>query len=479
MPPSATRKLRPKTLNFSDYYQPIPPQREMHESPALWKYCEAGRRLGKSRTAFWDGMKHYAALVSTPAPAYLVPPIHFWSVVPTYKQGLQQWHEMKTFIPPELVGQILEQDWLIYLIGSELRPYALWELKSSDNPTSLQTVGLDYLHIGEAQDVSNEAWARLAPTLTSPHRLGALFAEGIPSLNRSHWFERGHAEAEEDSSGKRRYFHYTSYDNPLLEKASIDSMRSVLPGRDFRRFYLAEHVGLDSSYFGDVHACVRGDLLDGPVEGRTYVMSADLGRKVDPTILLVGDYASRQVVAYRELDHRDWNVQLEAIASTYQTWRCSRLAIDATGVGDPVQQQLRYRGLSVKPFIFTPTTRQQLYTTLAIAIEKQSIHYPYISKLLQQLEAAMPQERGARVQMVVEAEHDDYVAALALLLDILPKMIDATDWKPMPAVQKVPVPVLGGNVGTGLMRVNAPLVKAMLLERRRKRWEKKLEALST
>ena len=179
-------------------YEPYPWQEKMHVSNAKIKFVQAGRRAGKTRSALQEALKQIRIASTTPVrfpkqkgtmnaeEAGLIPPIHIWTVAPTRSQMLQVWNEMQAFIPQHLVrktrrksqaggrgGGFKQDDLHVWLDLKNLngttdglyRKVVFWELKSADNPDSLQTVGLDFLHIAEAQDIKEAAWSKVRPTL--------------------------------------------------------------------------------------------------------------------------------------------------------------------------------------------------------------------------------------------------------------------------------------------------------------------------
>ena len=178
-------------------YKPYPWQQNMHESEAKIKFVQAGRRAGKTRSALNEALSviRKASVMPVIFPgetkkqtaneAGLIPPIHVWTVAPTRAQMLQQWNEMQEFIPENLVrvkkdnqrggrGGGFKHDelnvWLDFKdtngkwMAGKWRRSVFWELKSADNPEGLQTVGLDFLHMAESQDIKEAAWNKVRPT---------------------------------------------------------------------------------------------------------------------------------------------------------------------------------------------------------------------------------------------------------------------------------------------------------------------------
>ena len=408
------------TIDLAQYYEPHSGQRLIHESKAKVKALEIGRRWGKSRAAFWDLMDHYIESLSVPAPKTLVPPFHAWIVAPSFPQSRQVWTELMAFMPPEFitVGGIHQDERMVYLKGSEDRPWGLIEVKSAHNADALQTAGLDVLWVTEAQDVSDAAFQKLLPTLRSPERMGYAIYEGIPSLWADHWFRKVFLQAEQRDDYLA--VKATAFDNPLLSdehKAEIESDRELLPDRVWKRMYMAEFSN-DAGYFRNIDRCIAGDLLAEPLPMTDYVAGLDLGRKVDPSVMLVMDAKNRNVVYHAEWgEETSWPVQRSHVASQVKHWGISRLVIDATGMGgDIFTQELLEAGIAVEPYIFTQASREHLLQTLLVALEREQVHFPPVPTLLRELRGFQFRKlpSGNYRPEAPPGEHDDAVFALSL-----------------------------------------------------------------
>jgi len=407
----------------SDTYTPHSGQAEVHASDAKVKVLEVARRWGKSRFALFEGLDHYTQALDIPVSNQLVPPFHMWVVVPSYPQGRQTWHEMVSLMPTEFASSrgIRQDEWIIYLKGAAGREWGLIELKSAHDPSSLQTVGLDYLWVNEAQDIPNEAFEKLLPTLRSPERMGYAVFEGIPPTYADHWFHMAFLAGER---GRADYLSYkaTAFDNPFLthaQKEEIRKDRELITDAAWRRMYLAE-FSERSSYFSNVDACLIGDLLKEPVPGARYVGGLDLGRKVDATVLHIYDAVKRQLVYHRAWDNgQSWVVQREGLSFIQDLWQMDRLVVDATTLGgDIFCSELQEIGIPVDEYVISWQTRDRLLNTLAVAIERETVHFPPVPSLLRQLRAfqARRQPGGGYKIEAPPGEHDDEVFAAALAL---------------------------------------------------------------
>jgi hypothetical protein len=408
-------------VDISKYYSPHPGQRQVHALKAREKYLRIGRRWGKSRAGLGELILAYTDFLESPFVQGMVPGFHSWVVCPNYPQGRQTWHELMQFLPKEFVSRTLQEDYILYLHGRNgiNGDFGLVELKSSHEPDSLQTVGLDFLWVNEAQDVSDKAYEKLLPTLRSPGRMRRAVYEGIPPLWPEHWFHRGYEMAKR-SRDPSRYatFTATAFDNPMLTKDEIKDIeddRDKLPDNAWRRMYLAE-FSMNSGFFKNIEGCVAGELLGEPVPGKNYVAGLDLGVSRSFTVLTVFDADERRVVYHQMWDSMPWPDVRAQIASLHGIWNIQRLVCDATGMGIQLVQELEESGLPTEAFQIVGQHRQDLLAELQVALERVSITFPPIPIMLRQLRGFQYRRTrtGSFKAEAAPGENDDEVFALAL-----------------------------------------------------------------
>ncbi len=201
-------------------------------------------------------------------------------------------------------------------------------------------------------------------------------------------------------------------------RSEIEQDREILPDRTWRRMYLAE-FNEDAGFFSNISACSFGDELPDPIPGREYVAGLDLGRKIDPSVLIIMDAEDRRVVHHTMFDTgTDWVGQRSGVVRAFERWGFSRLVLDATGIGDIFMSELLEEGLPVEPFIISSASRESLLQGLSVGMERNTLSFPPIATLLRQLRAFqyIRQPGGAYKAEAPPGEHDDEVFALALAL---------------------------------------------------------------
>jgi len=107
-------------------------------------------------------------------------------------------------------------------------------------------------------------------------------------------------------------------------------------------------------------------------------------------------------------------------------WGCSRVVVDATGIGQPVSSFLKKSlGSRVKPFVFTQKSKSELGFNLQAAVNsgrlklyKQdgSDEYKELRKELQQAKAQYRSNQTLNFYVDPSRGHDDFLVSLALVV---------------------------------------------------------------
>ena len=402
-----------KVINLSDLYTPHPHQALVHASKARVKVLKWGRRSGKGRCAVWDLIKTYTEMMSEDRPATLVPRIQIWVIAPTFPQSFQCWQEIIEFTPPELIVRMREVDHTIWLQGG-----GLLQVKSADNPNSLQNVGLDYVWITEAASIYNDTmwYNQVMPMLRSPGRSGKAIIESRPTLIDS-WFETlfGLGQPGLDKDPEYESWHATVFDNPEVNVEEIERDRLNMPESTFQQEYLANTQADEQAAFPNVTGCIGGEPEEWRY-GNNYVMGVDLGSAQDFTPIIVMDKDRRKVVFFERGGRLGWIGHKERIKVVYEKYAQPQIIMDSTGVGDVIYDDLRAQGLRIKPINLTGS-KIQLMLDLFLSFEKEWIKIPSefttLIKECRRFRRYRP-SGGQEKWSAPGREHDDCVISLAL-----------------------------------------------------------------
>jgi hypothetical protein len=128
------------------------------------------------------------------------------------------------------------------------------------------------------------------------------------------------------------------------------------------------------------------------------------------------DSETGAVVAFDRFHEVSWSLQYERCVHLYRRFGCQRAWVDQTGLGDPIVEEFRKRGLQVEGFIFTKSSKKALIETLVVACDNVEITVPATAEVYrQELEAFEYQLDGGEVRYATPSSMaDDAAISLAL-----------------------------------------------------------------
>lgn len=160
------------------------------------------------------------------------------------------------------------------------------------------------------------------------------------------------------------------------------------------------------------------DKQEQQTEYGDFQLGVDLAKYQDFTVITPFNLNTFRAYPQDRFNQIDWNLQKARIEATALRYK-ARVKIDATGVGDPVVEDLKSRGLNISDedaIKFTEVTRMNLLNNLAMLLEQDKIQIPNDPGLISELEAFQYSlsPLGKIKVGVPEGMHDDRVFSLAL-----------------------------------------------------------------
>jgi hypothetical protein len=184
---------------------------------------------------------------------------------------------------------------------------------------------------------------------------------------------------------------------------------------------------------------VAGIDLAGEAEAGEGAPLRDLKPRQDATVVTIGelDFAPgdgvikqpgvRVVEHYRWTGTRHTELYARLVDILKNVWRCRRVVVDATGVGQPVASFLREAlGSKVAPFTFTQTSKSELGFSLLAAVNSGRLKVyrgdgsEEAQEFWQEMERAKSVYRPSQTMnfFVDPAQgHDDFLMSLALVVE--------------------------------------------------------------
>lgn len=290
---------------------------------------------------------------------------------------------------------------------------------SADRPQALTGYTVSLAVVDEAAFVKDESMEMLMPCLAV--RQGTVIAFGTAeSTPNSQWHKMWYIKGQDgDQFPDYWSVRYTSTDSPYFPPEELRVQQTLLDDRRFRQLYLAEWQLSDGSVFRNIDGCVLKDAPHhvDPVEGRPYVIGADLGRYNDYTVIYVADARTSRIVHQERWSNVEWMSQVERIDQLHKLYNGATVMADATAAGDVVVALLRDKGVDVVGIVMTPQMKERIIQKLVVTLEREEIRFPEYKELIQELNLmdtkSLP-SGGVRLTAPV-GYHDDCVIALALV----------------------------------------------------------------
>ena len=206
-------------------------QKQVWADDTRFKIVAAGRRTGKSRLAAW--MLIVNALQADKGQVFYV--------APTQGQARDiMWQTLLDLAHPVVVGAHINNLQIKLVNGATI------SLKGADRPETMRGVSLKFLVMDEYADMKPEVFEQILRPALADQKGGALFI-GTP-MGRNHFYDLyKYAELEDDVSYEA--WHFTSYDNELLDSDEIDLAKKSMSSYAFRQEFMASFEARGSEMF--------------------------------------------------------------------------------------------------------------------------------------------------------------------------------------------------------------------------------------
>jgi len=209
----------------------LPWQKDVLNADERFKIVAAGRRTGKSRLAAWMLIINALQVKSG----------HVFYVAPTQGQARDiMWNTLLELGNPVISGSHVNNMQIKLINGATI------SLKGADRPETMRGVSLKFLVLDEYADMKPSVWETVLRPALADQKGSALFI-GTP-LGRNHFYDLyKYAELGDDPT--YRAWHFTSYDNLLLDPEEIDVAKQSMSSYAFRQEFLASFEALGSEIF--------------------------------------------------------------------------------------------------------------------------------------------------------------------------------------------------------------------------------------
>jgi len=228
----------------------LPWQQTVWNDPKRFKVVAAGRRTGKSRLAAY--LLIVRALQSVKGQVFYVAPTQGQARDIMWQTILEVGHSV-------IVSSHVNNLQFKLINGSMI------SLKGADRPETMRGVSLKFLVMDEYADMKPEVWEQILRPALADLKGDALFI-GTP-MGRNHFYDLyQHGLSGEDDTFAS--FHFTSFNNPLLDPDEINAAKKSMSSFSFRQEFLASFEAAGGELFKE--EWIKFDE-EAPKEGDYYI----------------------------------------------------------------------------------------------------------------------------------------------------------------------------------------------------------------
>lgn len=377
-------------------YKPHANQRLIHDSirneSAKYYVCNIGRQWGKTMFAT-NQLLDWA--INTPGSQIA------W-VSPVYSQSKKVLDELERATSKSGVFEFNRSELTVKGCGSTIRFF------SGERPDNIRGNTFDFLVIDEMAFTRPELWTQVLQATVLVKGKKVVFISTPKGKN--HFYQ---LSLQHNYDSRYKYFHFGSYDNPMIDPNEIDAIKRSLPEHVFRQEYLAEFLDNSSGLFKNV----RSNVISKPAntDGRLFG-GLDIGRADDYTVLTILN-SKLEMVHVERWRHDEWSSIIQKVAKLINQYKAVTY-VEVNNQGDVFFEMLQKKCRNlINPFVTTTKTKPIMIEDLAVQFEQGTIQILDRDWLVDELEAFtyIYDSKTRRVKYSApNGIHDDGVISLSL-----------------------------------------------------------------
>lgn len=344
----------------------------------------------------------------------------YWHIFPTFTEGKDTvWRDPNmifNFIPQELIARKNDAEGILYLkCGS------VFQLKGGDDPDRLRGPGPLGVVFDEFGTMKLEAWEVIEPALKAND--GWAWFIGTPK-GKNHLYQFLQRGRDPKFTNWRSWL-LTGDKSNIFTPQQLIELKQTMTQKMFSQEIMCDFLETEGTVFRDL----RGAAIskpETPQPNEYYVMGVDLAKVTDYTVVTVYKRSTNSQVYQDRFNTLEWPFQKAKIARICQHYNKALCVIDATGIGDPIADDLSRIGVPVQPVKITEPLKKELIEKLSLYIEQRSVKLLPIDQTFLEFDN-FSYEIGPTGKIRYQARqgfHDDVVISHALAvseLHVIPK----------------------------------------------------------
>lgn len=350
---------------------------------------------------------------------------------PTYSEAKDAvWKDpnmLQRVIPQELIARKNEPESTLYLHSGSIIC-----LKGADNPDSLRGAGPYGVVFDEFATMKYETWGIVEPVLRANG--GWAWFIGTPK-GKNHLYDLYNRGLGVSSEWKSYLLKASS--SGIVPQDQLAESRKTMSQALYNQEWECEFLEGEGSVFRHVREVCDAEPKK-PVDGHTYVMGVDLAKVTDFTVITVYDRNNNRQVYQDRFQTFEWPFQKTKIKAISDHYNRALVMLDATGLGDPIADDLTRAGVPVEPFKLTSQTKKDIIEKLSVWIEQKQLHMLPVDDTLIEFDNFSYEigPTGTIRYGAPDGYHDDIVISHALAVWSLTPLHKGIVQKPKTQIQK-------------------------------------------
>ena len=362
-------------------------QRAVVKDSARFNVLQCGRRVGKTTLGEWLGA--HTAIEAQPVGWF----------APTYKYLTEPYGDLERRLEPILESSNRSEKKLTLSNGGSIE---FWSLEDENAGRSRKYKRVIVDESGFVKNLRSSWEFAIRPTLADLG--GDAWFLGTPHGRR--YFHQLFVKGQNGERGWKS-FRLETADNPHIPPSEVEAARRDLPEDVFDQEFRGIPAADEGCPFSI--AAIKACTVEGTSDEEPVVWGVDLAKSHDWSVAIGLDEHGAVSRFFRW--QSDWKATIERLTNIVGEIPAT---IDATGVGDPIVEELQSRLPCVEGFKFTQQSKQELMLGLASAIQCGNVSFP-AGPIVDELECFQYEYTANSVRYSApEGMHDDCVCALAL-----------------------------------------------------------------
>jgi hypothetical protein len=267
-----------------------------------------------------------------------------------------------------------------------------FEFRSAKNPDDLRGDGVHFLTVDECREIKARAWFEVMMPMLADTDGEAVF---ISTPQGHDWFHHLYQLGQDPLQSDYWSFNAPSTINPYLPLSFIEEMRSKMPDDKFEQEILAIFKANQATVFKRVNECIRNPkkVINGnsyqedPIPGHYYVLAWDPAKHTDFSVITIIDCNNGRLVGFDRDNQTDYRIQIVRVLLLALKYNRASIVMDATGVGDPLLEQIREADFAVDGIVWTNPKKKEMVERLQLATEHHQISLPNIAVMISEIRA--------------------------------------------------------------------------------------------